>query len=245
MRGKSGTLALRPLWIQLWGRADSHRRFPPRDPSEGEIRCFLRGVFRSEKRPFLHCHRTLRIRREKIFSQAPQYGKWVFLANNLDWVQSRGDRFTLEKIISEKLRDENAQIDCFLSALGPEGRNILALLDHPDPCQTAEHIQLMPLEIRKMIESLSVAQAIPHLKADLILAHGEEDDLIPFTETLRIARNAPNPDKVHLQILKGFSHVDPAQKAPTLKNIFEYHLPEGWKLFWLVNRLMNYLYPSD
>ena len=182
---------------------------------------------------------------KKYFRKPQQYGKWVFLANNLDWVQSRGDRFTLEKIISEKLRDENAQIDCFLSALGPEGRNILALLDHPDPCQTAEHIQLMPLEIRKMIESLSVAQAIPHLKADLILAHGEEDDLIPFTETLRIARNAPNPDKVHLQILKGFSHVDPAQKAPTLKNIFEYYLPEGWKLFWLVNRLMNYLYPSD
>ena len=181
---------------------------------------------------------------KKYFRKPQEYGKWVFLANNLDWVQSSADRFTLEKIIAQKLRDENAKIDSFLPALGPEGRNILALLNHPDPGQTEKLIQMMPANIRQMIESLSVAPAIPHLQADLILAHGEEDDLIPFTETLRIAQNAPDPDKVHLQILKSFSHVDPDQKALTLKNFFEYHLPEGWKLFSLVNRLMKYPYPS-
>ena len=184
-------------------------------------------------------------RGEKYFRKPQEYGKWVFLANNLDWVQSNADRFILEKITSQKLRDENAEIDSFLPALGPEGRNILALLNHSDPGQTEKLIQMMPVEIRKMIESLSVAPAIPHLQADLILAHGEEDDLIPFTETLRIAQNAPDPDKVHLQILKSFSHVDSDRKVLTLKNFFTHHLPEGWKLFSLVNRLMKYPYPSD
>jgi len=182
---------------------------------------------------------------KKYFRKPQEYGKWVFLANNLDWVQSSADRFTLEKIIDQKLRDENAKIDSFLPALGPEGRNILALLNHPDPGQTEKLIQMMPAYICQMIESLSVAPAIPHVQADLILAHGEEDDLISFTETLRIAQNAPDPDKVHLQILKSFSHVDPDRKALTLKNFFEYHLPDGWKLFSLVNRLMKYPYPSD
>lgn len=121
----------------------------------------------------------------------------------------------------------------------------MTLLNHSDPGQTEKLIQMMPASIRKMIESLSVAPAIRHLQADLILAHGEEDDLIPFTETLRIAQNAPDPDKVHIQILKSFFHVDPDRKALTLKNVFEYHLPEGWKLFSLVNRLMKYPYPSD
>ena len=181
---------------------------------------------------------------KKYFRKPQEYGKWVFLANNLDWVQSSADRFSLEKIIAKKLHDENAKIDSFLPALGLEGRSIMALLNHPDPGQTEKLIQMMPADIRQMIESLSVAAAIPHLQADLILAHGEEDDLIPFTETLRIAQHAPDPEKVHLRILKSFSHVDPDQKALTLKNLFEYHLPEGWKLFSLVNRLMKHPYPS-
>lgn len=182
---------------------------------------------------------------KKYFRKPHEYGKWVFLANNLNWVQSRADRDTIAKILSKKLRDENAGIDSLLPALGQEGRNILALLNHLDPGQTEKLIQTMPADIRNLIESLAVAPALPYLQADLILAHGEEDDLIPFTETLRIARNAPDPEKVYLRILKSFSHMDPGQKALTLKNFFEYHLPEGWKLLSLVNRLMKYPYPSD
>ena len=78
------------------------------------------------------------------------------------------------------------------------------------------------------------------LHADLILAHGKDDDMIPFTETLRLARAVPDPRRVYVQILRSYSHVDPERQAMTVKNLINFYLPEGWKLFGLVNQLMKY-----
>jgi hypothetical protein len=88
--------------------------------------------------------------------------------------------------------------------------------------------------------ALSVSASLKDLDANLILAHGEDDDLIPFTETLRLAQAAPNFQKVHCQILKIFSHVDPEQMPWTMKNLISFYLPEGWKLFRVVYQLMSY-----
>ena len=85
-----------------------------------------------------------------------------------------------------------------------------------------------------------MGRALKDLRANLILAHGEDDDLIPFTETLRLAQATPDPQKVYLQILKTFSHVDPEQKPLTTNTLFTFYLPEGWKLYRLVYQLMGY-----
>lgn len=177
---------------------------------------------------------------KKYFRPPQEYGKWVFLANNLGLVRSPADRDVLRRILDVKLRDEKAAIDGFAPQLGEEGRNILNLLSHPDPARTeALYARLSP-EIRSTVESLSVARAIPGVRADLILAHGEDDDLIPFTETLRLAQAAPAPAKVFCRVLKTYSHVDPDPKPVTLRTLFTHHLPEGWKLFCLVYALMAY-----
>lgn len=90
------------------------------------------------------------------------------------------------------------------------------------------------------MEALSVAPALKRLKANLILAHGEDDDMIPYTETLRLAQAAPDPHRVYLQILKSYAHVDPDRQPLTVKNFFTFHLPEGWRLFGLIHQLMKY-----
>lgn len=179
---------------------------------------------------------------KRYFRQPQEFGKWVFLASNLDWVQSPADRAALGQIAARKLRGENAGIDRLARSLGPEGENILALLTHRDPGETEKRVGALREEIRQTVEALSAARALSKVSADLILVHGEEDDLIPFTETLRIAEKAPHPQRVYLQILRSFAHVDPDQKALTLKNLFAHHLPETWKLFSIVNRIMIYLY---
>jgi len=45
---------------------------------------------------------------------------------------------------------------------------------------------------------------------------------------------------VYLQILKTFSHMDAEQKSLTMKTLFTFYLPEGWKLYRLVYQLMGY-----
>jgi len=177
---------------------------------------------------------------KNYFRKPQEYGKWVFLANNLDLVQAKEDRPILREILKVKLRDERAPIDRYLPQLGAEGRNILALLFHSDPSQTESLIRKLPAPIRATMDALSVAPVLPLLKADLILAHGEDDDLIPFTETLRLARAAPDSSRVYVQLLKSFTHVDPDSRPWNVQNLISFYLPEGWKLFGLVHRLMKY-----
>jgi len=177
---------------------------------------------------------------KRYFRQPQEYGKWVFLANNLDLVVSPEERSILQSILQVKLRDEKAPIDHFLPLLGKEGKNILALLSHSDPSQTEILLKKLPPAIQTQIEALSVAPVMNKLHADLILAHGKDDDMIPFTETLRLARAVPDPHRVYVQILRSYSHVDPERQAMTVKNLINFYLPEGWKLFGLVNQLMKY-----
>jgi hypothetical protein len=177
---------------------------------------------------------------KKYFRGPQEYGKWVFLANNLDLVVSPEDRSILQSILQVKLQDEKAPIDHFLPPLGQEGKNILALLSHADPSQTENLIQKLPPQIQANIEALSLGPVMNQLSAELILAHGREDDMIPFTETLRLARSVPDPRRVYVQILGSYSHMDPEQKAWTVKGFIPLYLSEAWKLFCLVNQLMKY-----
>jgi dienelactone hydrolase len=177
----------------------------------------------------------------KTYYRKPQeYGKWVFLANNLHLVDSPEDRSILRNILQLKLRDEKVPLEQFSPLLGEEGKNILTLLSPSKPQQIESLIQKLPPDLRASMEALSVGPALNFVQADLILAHGEDDDMIPFTETLRLAQATPNPHRVYLQILRSYSHVDPHRQTWTLKNFIRYYLPEGWKLFGLVYKLMEY-----
>lgn len=177
---------------------------------------------------------------QRYFRPPQEYGKWVFLANNLDLVRSAKDRSILQEIVKVKLKDERVAIDHYLEKLGKEGQDVLALLSHKDPKQTEAIIKRLPLSIQRDLEALAVSAALPNLKADIILAHGEDDDLIPFTETLRLAQAVPDPQRSHCKIIRTFTHVDPEHYPLNIKNLFSYYLPEGWKMFTLVNRLMQY-----
>jgi dienelactone hydrolase len=177
---------------------------------------------------------------KRHFRKPQEYGKWVFLESNLDLVTSAQDRLILQRILRIKLKDEKASIEQFLPLLGEEGKNALALLSHTDPSQTESLLRKLPSHVRSSIEALCVAPALKQLKADLILAHGEDDDMIPYTETLRLAQGAPDPRRVYLQILKSYAHVDPDRQPLTVRNFFTFHLPEGWKLFGLIHQLMKY-----
>lgn len=177
----------------------------------------------------------------KTYYRKPQeYGKWVFLANNLHLVDSSVDRSILRDIVQHKLRDEQAPLDPFYSLLGEEGKNILALLSSSGRRQNDSLIQKLRPDLRATIKALSIAPALSRLQADLILAHGEDDDMIPFTETLRLAKNAPDPNRVYWQILKSYSHMDPDRQPWTIENFVTFYMPEGWKLFGLVYKLMGY-----
>ncbi len=46
------------------------------------------------------------------------------------------------------------------------------------------------------------------MTARLIITHGRDDNLMPYTESILLAENAPPKATVQLRILESFQHVD-------------------------------------
>lgn len=137
------------------------------------------------------------------------YGKWVFVLSNLERVGNRDDRAALEAMARRKLDDLDADIADLSARLGPEGRAFDALLNNTDPERVTELIAALPAGVRADMAALDLSKRdLSRLRARLLLVHGREDDIIPFTESRALARAAPE-GTADLHLIDGFSHVDP------------------------------------
>jgi len=63
--------------------------------------------------------------------------------------------------------------------------------------------------MRERFQRLSPSAAIGGVRARLLVAHGRDDDSIPYTESVRLARAAPNLGR--LVIFDGFTHAFPSE----------------------------------
>ena len=135
-------------------------------------------------------------------------GRWAFLLNSSDLIRDDVDRLLLEQLARRKLDDPRSDVSDLVSRLGAEGERVHALMVNDDPERALELIDGLNERIRKYIDSLTLEGKIDGLRAKLIIGHGRDDDLIPYTESLRLAAAAPEEAPVHLALLESFHHVD-------------------------------------
>ncbi|MGD9537968.1 MAG: alpha/beta hydrolase [Alphaproteobacteria bacterium] len=120
-------------------------------------------------------------------------GKWVFLLSNVDRVDDGRDRATLREIGERKFDDPEADIGALSAALGEEGRAIERYLNNVDPERVPALIEGLPAGIRADMAALDPsARDLSALRPRLYLVHGEDDAVIPYTESEALARAAPN-----------------------------------------------------
>lgn len=151
------------------------------------------------------------------------YGKWVFLRANARRVDSPLDRVLLgaiadRRIADRRIADPEAGIADLVARLGPEGQAVWALLSNRDPEAVLALIEALPQAIRAEIDALNLARR-PALLADgpeLLLVHGRDDTIIPFTESLALAAavNAEQPDRARLYLLDGLDHAALTRVGP-------------------------------
>jgi len=121
-----------------------------------------------------------------------EYGKLVFIRSAQDHVRSATDRARLDAMVSARLRDPSADLSALAADLGPEGRSIYRLLSNTDPEETDRLLAELPSGILTTLEALTLSnKPLSMLKARLILVHGKDDRLIPYTESLALAAAAP------------------------------------------------------
>ena len=156
------------------------------------------------------------------------YGKWVFVHANLDRLSDPGDRETLRRMATRRMADRAAPISDLAEALGPEGQTLYQLLDNTDPLRTPELIARLPQSIRADIDALNLAnKPLEQLRARLILVHGRDDNIIPYSESAALARRVP-ADRVALYIVDELTHVD-----------VQPGLLQSWRLWRAVKALLH------
>jgi pimeloyl-ACP methyl ester carboxylesterase len=91
--------------------------------------------------------------------------------------------------------------------VGAGARAVLALADERDPDAVPRRIADLPEPLRVALARLSLADApLGRLDVCTILAHGAEDPVIPWTESVRLAQRLP---RAQLHLVPDFDHVNP------------------------------------
>ncbi|MDX1483419.1 MAG: alpha/beta hydrolase [Alphaproteobacteria bacterium] len=135
------------------------------------------------------------------------YGKFVFTVSNLPNLPDARDRALFERMVRAKLANSARDIGPLVDQLGPPGRAFWALLDNRDPARVAPLLAALPDAIRGRLSALDVsARDLSRLRARLILIHGRDDSIVPYTESIALAAAAP-PGHARLFLVPEISHV--------------------------------------
>ena len=147
-------------------------------------------------------------KQEWRFLEPNEYGKWVFVISNVDRLSNSTDKDIFYKIAQRKINNTNAPIGDLVADLTDEANSILALLQNKNPERTLSLITNLPNAIRNDLHALNISNKdLTQLKARLILLHGTDDNIIPFTESIALSSAIAN-DQADLFLIDGLAHVN-------------------------------------
>jgi pimeloyl-ACP methyl ester carboxylesterase len=136
------------------------------------------------------------------------YGKWVFVQSNVDLVADPTDRALLGEMARRKLENLEADIGDLVGRLGPEGSSVYTLLLNDDPERAPALMAALPAAVRENLVGLDLKRRdLSRLKARLILVHGRDDVIIPFSESVALAAAVPE-GQADLYLVDNLFHVD-------------------------------------
>jgi pimeloyl-ACP methyl ester carboxylesterase len=134
-------------------------------------------------------------------------GKWIFLRSNADRVTDRSDRDRLLRIADRRLANPAAGIADLVASLGPEGRAIYELIANRDPARVAALVARLPEPIRRELRRLDLkSRDLRGLPGPLIIVHGRDDAIIPYSESVKLAEAVGA--RAELFLIDHFAHVD-------------------------------------
>ncbi len=178
-------------------------------------------------------------RDEKGFLKPEPYGKWVFFMNNVDYVRSEKDRKLLKAVFKKEEEHKRDEVANLLGNLTAQGRYLYELLINEDPGRVDELVKRIDPRVQDYLSKLALGPLMPSIRAYLLIGHGSTDPLIPYTESLRLADAVQDKDRVHLAILKLFTHVDPARKSFSPKEFLKVYLPSMLEFYYLIYDLLS------
>ncbi len=144
----------------------------------------------------------------KRHRQTPnEYGKWVFVISNLDVLKYLTDRIALRQIAYRRMLSPDADISDMKALLSVEAQAVLDYVTENDIDKTAARYAALPAAMREHLEALDLSRRdLDPLKAKILLIHGYADPIIPYSESVSLARALPS-EQVDLFLVHGLEHV--------------------------------------
>jgi pimeloyl-ACP methyl ester carboxylesterase len=135
------------------------------------------------------------------------YGRWVLASCLLDHVQHEPSRQALRAMVDRKIPEPLALVEELVPQLeDPDAVALYELVTNSDRDQVERLFQRLPARMRDALMAMDLAGLdLADLQARLILVHGYEDSLIPFTQSLDLYRRAGSGHKLYL--VNGLGHV--------------------------------------
>ncbi len=138
---------------------------------------------------------------------ANSYGKWFFAVSNADFIDDPYDRALIDWMGRRRLDDPNADLSRAVPRLGPEGRAVYDLLTNSDPDRVPGLLAKLPARARTEIAALDIKRLdLSGLDARFLLVHGNDDPVIPESQSIAFAARAKQAE---LYLLDSMQHVDP------------------------------------
>jgi len=169
---------------------------------------------------------------QRYHRRQEEYNRWKLLALLVGFVESAPDRARLTAIADRKLADPSGATEDLERGLGDEGRAVVTLVRNRREESVDVLIERLSPAARTALARLSPLAAVPRLSARLLLAHGADDDSIPFTESLRLAAAAPG--RASLAVFRTFHHTGPEPRWRSLGA----RAADAWNLFRLADELL-------
>lgn len=149
-----------------------------------------------------------------------EYGKWVYALSNAVRLDDPHERATFETLARRKFIDPQADVSAELERLGPVGNRVYQFIVNTDPARSEALLEQLPKQLRDDAERLNLAaHDLSAVRAQFILVHGAGDDMIPYGESISLAKALP-AGQAELFVLSDLEHVDLTPK-----------LREAWQLW--------------
>ena len=153
------------------------------------------------------------------YQQPHPYIKWVFTLSNVDLLENASDRNMLRDLGRSMIDGKEFDRQLRLDALQPDAQALYALLTNKKPTRVPTLIDRLPSSILDELRGIDPASHdLSQLRAHAILVHGRSDTIIPYTESIALARNLP-PEQVRLYLVEGVAHVDVKPQRKDIPNL--------------------------
>ena len=120
------------------------------------------------------------------------------------------------------------------SALSPDGQRLRELLAGTNREQARADIRQLPPAARQRLQEISPVAYLDQLRAHVYLMHDTDDSFIPYTESRRLAAEAPPGVVQRYTEFSIFAHVVPDRPVP-----WQTFLPDLWRLYWHVQAVLQ------